>query len=187
MKLLNNLNNLFNRNTAPRNTRNTRNSRYVGLLKGGGAIQLRSSVAIATVLLTGIFTATGNINPPKATALPDADIEDVAEEPIEAIGQVVSLSGEVEETLGFNVFRLEEKGEIFNDDSVLVINADPITEVIEEGEEVRVVGEVRILPIIDFERDYDLNLDLETRQRIEAEYAGKPVVIADFAKVYDSE
>ncbi|MGB3508239.1 MAG: hypothetical protein WBA93_03175 [Microcoleaceae cyanobacterium] len=184
MKLLNNLTNLLIRKTTPR--KNLIKNRYVGILsilKGGGAIELRSAVAIATVLLTGLF-ATGNINPPKATALPDTNLEDVAEDPEETIGQVVSISGEVEETLGFNVFRLKEKGELFTEDSILVINADPITEVIEEGEKVRVVGEVRILPIVDFEGNYHLNLNLETRQKLEAEYGGKPIIIADFAKVY---
>ncbi|MEQ9667187.1 hypothetical protein [Coleofasciculus sp. G2-EDA-02] len=79
---------------------------------------------------------------------------------------------------------LEESGEIFAD-KVLVINTAATTEPILAEQNVRVIGEVQELVVADFERDYDLTWEGDIRRTIEAEYAGKPVIVADAVEVLD--
>ena len=160
MKLTNNLNNLWKR---------------------GGAVAIM-------LVAGGILTAGGMTKLPKATAVTDVtreDLEAVADDTDELIGETVTISGEVEETVGFKAFRLEEEGKLFTDDSVLVISVEPaIGQPIREDEAVRVTGTVRRMVVADLEREYNLDLDLDLKRRLENEYEGKPVVVADFTEVY---
>lgn len=159
MKLMNNLNNLWKR---------------------GGAVTIM-------LLAGGIFTVGEMSKLPKATAVTDVtreDLETVREDTNKLLGETVTISGEVEEKVGLNAFRLEED-ELFADDSVLVISVDPaLTKAIRENAEVRVTGEVRKMVVADIEKEYDLDLDLDLKQQLETEYEGKPVVVADFTQVY---
>ncbi|MEC4804301.1 MAG: hypothetical protein SAJ12_14670 [Jaaginema sp. PMC 1079.18] len=109
---------------------------------------------------------------------PETTVEDVAEEPEEVAGEQVEVMGEVEEILSDNTFRLQEDGEVIDDDSILVIDVAG-TEPISEDQEVRVMGEVRTLVIADVEKEYNLTWDADIRKQIEAEYEGKPVLIAE--------
>ncbi|MEQ8754037.1 MAG: hypothetical protein RID09_11035 [Coleofasciculus sp. G1-WW12-02] len=119
------------------------------------------------------------------TETDDTDVEDVVEDTEELIGQTVTVMGEVEQDYGINTFVLEETGEIFAD-QVLVINTAATTEPILAEQNVQVTGEVRELVLADFERDYDLTWEGDVRQTIEAEYVGKPVIVADTVEVMNT-
>lgn len=118
------------------------------------------------------------------TETDDTDVEDVAEDTEELIGQTVTVTGEVEADYGINTFVIEEMGDIFAD-QVLVINTAATTEPILAEQNVRVTGEVREFVVADFERDYDLTWEGDIRRTIEAEYTGKPVIVADAVEVLD--
>lgn len=117
------------------------------------------------------------------TETDDTDVEDVVEDTAQLIGETVTVTGEVEEDYGINTFVIEETGEIFGD-QVLVINT-AATEPILEEQNVRVTGEVRELILADFERDYDLTWEGDILRTIEAEYVGQPVIVAEAVEVLD--
>jgi len=117
------------------------------------------------------------------TETDDTDVEDVAEDTEEFIGEMVTVTGEVEEDYGINTFVIEDTGEIFGD-KVLVINT-AATEPILEEQNVRVTGEVRELVVAEFERDYDLTWEGDILRTIEAEYVGQPVIVAEAVEVLD--
>lgn len=140
------------------------------------SLKMPSAIAIATVALS---LGLGACNQDQAMypEEPGTDVEDVAENPGAVAGEQVELMGEVEEIISPNAFRLQEEGELIDDDSVLVIDV-AATEPIAEDQEVRVIGEVRSLVVADLEREYDLTWDADIRRQIEAEYEGQPVIIA---------
>lgn len=153
----------------------------------GSTIALLSSLVLLTACET-TQTTTTTPNPDANTTTPapqantgSADLEDVAEDTEQLIGQTVTVEGEVEEIVGANAFRIEEN-ELFGDDEVLVINAQP-TVTIADDQNVRVTGKVRQFVVADLERDYDLNWDLEVQQQLEAEYQDKPVIVAESTEV----
>ena len=127
---------------------------WVGVKKGGAFTLITLSLLLgactpepeATVPQTGPDTT--------LTETDDTDVEDVVEDTAQLIGETVTVTGEVEEDYGINTFVIEEIGEIFGD-QVLVINT-AATEPILEEQNVRVTGEVRELVLAEFERDYDL-------------------------------
>lgn len=110
------------------------------------------------------------------------DPEELSEEPEQYYGQTVAVSGEVAEQFTTNAFSIEEEG-LFGGDSVLVVNVNP-SAAIEDGEEVVVTGVLRPYVSAEFEREYDLEWDLDVQQQIEAEYTEKPVLVAE--EVYPS-
>jgi hypothetical protein len=113
------------------------------------------------------------------------ELEDVAEDGNELIGQTVTISGEVEEILGTDALILEDDEDLFFEDQVLVLSVDNLQNefVLQEGENAEITGEVVQLVVAEFERDYDITWDLELKQKIEAEYEGKIVVVADITRV----
>ena len=169
------------------------NQKHIGknifdFIKQNRAIALSSSLFLLLAACEAPQTTTTTPNPdadPTVEA-PQADtespdLEDVAEDTEQLIGQTVTVTGEVEEVVGNNAFRIQEN-EIFGDDGVLVINAQP-TVPVSNNQNVRVTGEVRQFVAADLERDYDLNWDLEVQQQLEAEYQEKPVIIAESTEV----
>ncbi len=154
-------------------------------VKKGGTFTL-----ITLSLLLGACTPEPEATVPETevdttlTETDDTDVEDVVEDTEELIGEMVTVTGEVEEDYGINTFVIEETGEVFAD-QVLVINTAATTEPILEEQNVQVTGEVRQLVIAEFERDYDLTWEGDIRQTIEAEYEGQPVIVADAVEVLD--
>lgn len=141
------------------------------------SVKTTSIFAIATAAIT-LGLGACNQNEAMYPEEPGTDVEDVAEDPNTVVGEQVELMGEVEEIISPNAFRLEEESGLIDDDSVLVIDV-AATEPIEQDQEVRVIGEVRPLVITELEREYDLTWDADIREQIEAEYEGRPVVIAE--------
>jgi hypothetical protein len=156
---------------------------WVGVKKGG------AFTLITLSLLLGACTPEPEATVPETgpdttlTETDDTDVEDVVEDTEELIGEMVTVTGEVEEDYGINTFVIEETGEIFGD-KVLVINT-AATEPILEEQNVRVTGEVRELVVAEFERDYDLTWEGDILRTIEAEYVGQPVIVADAVEVLD--
>ncbi len=109
----------------------------------------------------------------------DDAVEEVEEDPAEYAGETLTLSGEVGEIYGDDAFLLREEDGLIDDDEILVINVDPQYTSVSEGDEVQVVGEVRQFVLADIERDYDVEWDGDVEAEIEAEYDGRPVVIAE--------
>ena len=107
---------------------------------------------------------------------------EITEDPAQYYGQILAVTGEVEEVYGMNTFTLDEE-ELFGSDDLLVVvpNAE---EMVLDGETVAVTGELRSFVIADLERDYDLTWDLEVQEQIEAEYTERPVLVVD--RIYDS-
>lgn len=133
-----------------------------------------------------------------ATPVPDTDnstlaqtetdeVEQVADNSDDLIGQTVTIKGEVEEVYGSNLYRVQEQGEVFGD-SILVLTVPPqpdTTTSLVADQNVQVTGQVQKLVMAEFEKDYDLNWDLSVKEQIEAEYEGKPVVVAETVQVYE--
>lgn len=113
------------------------------------------------------------------------EVEEVADNSDQLIGQTVTIKGEVEESYGSNLYRVQEQGEVFGDSVlVLAVPAQPGA-TLAADQNVQVTGEVQQFVMADFERDYDLNWDLSVKEQIEAEYEGKPVVVAQTVQVYE--
>ncbi|MEL6159217.1 MAG: hypothetical protein AAFQ40_09835 [Cyanobacteria bacterium J06623_5] len=110
------------------------------------------------------------------------DPGDVTTDPEKYYNKRIAIQGEVEEKLSSTAFTLDEE-QLFGGEDLLVIS-DMMTPQTQDGEEVTVTGVLRPYIAAEFERDYDLEWDLDVQEQIEAEYTEKPVFIAD--EVYPS-
>ena len=166
---MNILNRIFNRKTSNK-----------GILSSYG----KQSVAAVMIVTAGLLGACDVGDTEAQTPVETVtDVEDVAEDTNQLIGTTVTLNGEVEEILSPTTFVLEEDGQVFNDDRVLVVLDTVPAQPILEEQNIQVVGTVRQLVVGEFERDYDLTWDLEVKRKLEAEYSNVPTVVADFTKV----
>lgn len=118
---------------------------------------------------------------------PVADLEEVAEETEQFIGETVTIRGEIEEAIAPGVYRLQEENELLAQDSVLIVMPDESPMPIVEDQEVQVTGEVRQFISAEFERDYNLTWDLNVEEQIEAEYEGQPVVVVQNAEILEMD
>lgn len=167
------LNRNFNQKTA------SNHSNDKGLLDYG-----KWSLAALAIVTAGLLGACDTGKTESQTPVETLrDVEDVSENTNKLIGTTVTLNGEVEEIIGPTTFVLKEKGDIFNDDKVLVILETVPEKPIVEDQDIQVAGTVRQLVVGELERDYDLTWNLEIKRKIEAEYSNIPVVIAKFTKV----
>ncbi|MBE9093318.1 hypothetical protein [Tychonema sp. LEGE 07203] len=91
-------------------------------------------------------------------------------------GKTLAVSGEVENIRSSNSFTLDEDKLIGGED-LLVIHTVPQPSV-KEGEKVAVTGVLRQFVIAELDREYDLQWDLTLKQKLEAEYTNKPVLVA---------
>jgi hypothetical protein len=96
--------------------------------------------------------------------------------------QVIAVQGEVENIYSPDAFSIDEE-KLFGGDDLLVVSMNP-SPAVNENESVVVVGVLRPYIKSEFERDYDLQWDLDLESTIEAEYAEKPVLAAQ--EVYPS-
>jgi hypothetical protein len=106
---------------------------------------------------------------------------EITQNPEQYYGKRLAVTGEVEDLQSANRFTLDED-KLLGADDLLVINpnAKGTTQVtLNDGEKVAVTGVLRSFVVADLERDYDLTWDLNTREKLEAEYNKKPVLIAD--------
>ncbi|MGB3405197.1 MAG: hypothetical protein WBA77_21115 [Microcoleaceae cyanobacterium] len=143
--------------------------------------------ALVSSLIVACDSVGENATAPTDTAEVETvtELDDVAEDGDELIGQTVTISGKVEEILGTDALILADDDDLFTEDEVLVLSVDNLQNefVLSEGEDAEITGEVVQLVVAEFERDYDITWDLELKQKIEAEYEGKIVVVADVTRV----
>ncbi|MBD1832436.1 hypothetical protein H6F61_06945 [Cyanobacteria bacterium FACHB-472] len=151
------------------------------LLPACGTPEREATVPSPAAPVTAPDAANAPVTAPGAG---NTSVETVVEDTRKLIGQTVTVTGEVEEIVGAKAFQMEDE-KIFNNDKVLVINATPAAVPIAEGKDVRVTGVVREFVLAEFEKDYDLTWDLDLKQKIEAEYKNKPVIVAQTTQVIE--
>ncbi|MDY6785823.1 MAG: hypothetical protein SW833_25290 [Cyanobacteriota bacterium] len=101
----------------------------------------------------------------------------VTDNPEEYYGQIVAVEGEVEEVVDATTFTLEEEQVVGGEDLTVINLTEPTQGIVEENQIV-VTGEVRSFVLTEIERDYELTWDLDLKEKLEAEYSDKPVLIA---------
>ncbi|BAU64197.1 unknown protein [Stanieria sp. NIES-3757] len=115
---------------------------------------------------------------------------EITGEPDYYYNKSVAVKGEVSKVLGTNTFTIgqgeviESVDKVVGEDNLLVLNqsGQPIPA---EDKDIIVTGVVRPFILKEIERDYQLTEDLEVRQKLEAEYSEKPVLIIN--RIYSSE
>lgn len=103
-------------------------------------------------------------------------IEEIAEEENTALGEEVTVRGEVEEVEPGLAFVIEEEG-FLEGDQVLVINvSEQIVPEDADDLKLQITGELGTLVLADVERDYGLALDPE----LYVDYENEPVIFANY-------
>lgn len=105
------------------------------------------------------------------------DPGEITQNPDRFYNQRLAVEGEVEEILGPNAFTLDED-ELVGGGDLLVLTVAAPAQVLGDEDEGVVTGEVRPFVLAEVERDYDLTWDLDIKQKLEAEYSEKPVLIS---------
>jgi hypothetical protein len=113
---------------------------------------------------------------------PAPDPGAITEEPAQYYGERLAVKGEVADIVAPNIFTLNDE-ELFAGEDLLVLYPTP-GELVEEDQSVAVTGELRAFVVAELERDYDLGWDPGVVEELEAEFADKPVLVAD--TVYQS-
>lgn len=168
--------------------------------KNNSIFSLKRAGAIAVVSVAGLLGACdagydNTATSPEVTndeivtepVEPVADLEDVAEDTEDFIGETVTINGEIEEAIAPGVYRMSEEDQLFAEDSVLIVMPDESPRPFVEDQEIQVTGEVRQFVSAEFERDYDLTWDLNIQEQIEAEYEGQPVVVVQSAEIVEMD
>ena len=91
--------------------------------------------------------------------------------------QRIAVTGEVDDILSSNIFTLDEE-QFFGGEDLLVIYPNAMAQA-EDDQEVIVTGVLRRYGKEAFERDYALDWSDSVQAKIDAEYADKPILIAD--------
>ncbi|AFY79779.1 hypothetical protein [Oscillatoria acuminata] len=97
--------------------------------------------------------------------------EQVSENPDLFYNRPIAIEGQFNEQLAPNAFT-------FNNDEVLVINADEL-QILPENEDLVVTGEVRPFDLAALQSEYNLNWDAELQQRMQDQYSNSLVLVAD--------
>lgn len=97
--------------------------------------------------------------------------EQVSENPELFYNRPIAIEGQFNEQLASNAFT-------FNNDEILVINADEL-EILPENEDLVVTGEVRPFDLAALQSEYNLNWDAELQQRMQDQYSNSLVLVAD--------
>ncbi|HEY9879215.1 MAG TPA: hypothetical protein V6D29_12225 [Leptolyngbyaceae cyanobacterium] len=105
------------------------------------------------------------------------DPEEITENPEKYYNQRIAVQGEVEDLMSNGMFTLNEE-KLFGGEGLLVVTTDS-TGNLQKDDEVTVAGVLRPYIQAEFDRDYDLNWDLSTQEKVKAEYEQKPVFVAE--------
>jgi len=139
--------------------------------------------------------AAGRVDEPGDVVLPgeaedldiegtEVELEDVADNPEEYLGQTVTVNGEVSAILSPQVFRMNEGNLLDIGDEILVVHLPDQTPVVmAEDAEIQVTGTVRSLIQAEIERDFDFDLD----EDLYIEYENRPAIIANSIDVMEAE
>ncbi len=107
---------------------------------------------LAAVALVPVLAACGEDEVPADTGAVEEPAQDELEEL--ALGETVTVNGEVSEVIGPNAFTVG--GEEIGDNPILVVGAQ--VPALEEGAEVQVAGTVVEFQVLGYEEDLDLDL-----------------------------
>ncbi len=108
---------------------------------------------------------------------PAPDPGAITQEPAQYYGTRLAVKGEVADIVAPNMFTLEDE-ELFGGQNLLVLYPTP-GKLVETDQTFAVTGELRAFVVEDLERDYDLGWEPGVIEELEAEFADKPVLIAD--------
>ncbi|MBE9182903.1 hypothetical protein IQ268_30670 [Oculatella sp. LEGE 06141] len=118
----------------------------------------------------------------------NAAVDADSEEPADYIGETVTVQGEIQEVYSPNTFQIRAT-ERFAGEDLLIVSATPegFGIVPAEGMPIQATGTVREFDLIEFAREYDLQLDADVNNPLEARYDGEAVVVTESAEVIDEE
>lgn len=130
--------------------------------------------SISLLALASVFTAIEGQGLQAQETDSNTTIEEISEDEDNALGEEITVRGEVEEVESGVSFVLQEEG-FLEGDEVLVINVSEQV-VSEDAEDLKlqITGELGTLVLADVERDYGLELDPE----LYVDYETKPVILA---------
>lgn len=112
-----------------------------------------------------------------ATGEATVTIGEILADPGAYVGQMVTVTGEVERPLGTDALLLDEFGIV--QDSILVVTPQGST--FTEGQGVVVEGTVRQATVADIEREFGLDLGLTPE--LEIELSQRPIIVAESVTV----
>ncbi|MBE9128291.1 MULTISPECIES: hypothetical protein [unclassified Coleofasciculus] len=130
------------------------------------------TVALMAILLPGCVTTQPEAVAPETEE--NVTAEDVEEQPEELIGQTVTIRGNAGRMVDNVTFTITED-QFFEGDEILVVNTSGQPFVLPEDNDIKVqvTGEVRQFKVVEFEEEFDLDLQADT------DYENKPAIVAD--------
>lgn len=105
-------------------------------------------------------------------------LEGAAENTSEYLGEIVTVSGEIQALYDQDTFVIRDEEYFEPDADILVINTNPTGLMLDVGEFVQVTGEVNKFVLAEIEEDYDITWDNELVKEIEADFVEGPVIVA---------
>lgn len=105
------------------------------------------------------------------------DPEDLTRNPEAYYGQLLAVTGELEDIRSYGVFELDEE-QVFGGEDLIVVQPQPRIELNEEQSAI-VYGRLRPFVAVELEKDYDFGWDASIQKQIEEEYSQKPVFVAE--------
>lgn len=145
--------------------------------------QIFGAIALTTLAFTVHACAEAD---PQATSIKNEggiSVQELIESSDKYMGQTVTVAGEVEATIGKNLYKLEDI-RLLNNQEILVFDPNPtkvqdVRNTIRADRKIMVTGEVRQLAMADLETEYGLTLDGDIKQKIERDYQDLPIVIVE--------
>jgi hypothetical protein len=124
--------------------------------------------------LVSVVAATPTIQAQEADS--NTTLEELEENAPDLIGEEVTVRGLIDEIEPGMSFTINEEGDIFADDEILVINVsgEMFPQMADEGIEMQVTGEVGQFVYADVNSLYDLDLDPD----LYVDYEDRPVILA---------
>lgn len=102
----------------------------------------------------------------------------ITQSPEKYYGRKVIVTGKVANIRSAILLTLDEN-QLFSGQDLLVLLTAPPQVAINQGQTVSAMGEVRRFVAAEIERDYNFTWSLDTKRKLDAEYANQPVLIAE--------
>lgn len=164
------------------------NHRFFSLKKHNSGFASSSKIALALLPLALLG---GSLKVQAQTTAPNNPETQVAQYPRRLVtpNTNITVTGEVDEILGPYSFKLRNvEGDFFDDDEIIVIDYVSNLPLV-EGEDVRVVGDLRSFTIADIDRDYSYYnhrfWNGRIQRSVEVEYENQPAIVADSVRWID--
>lgn len=101
------------------------------------------------------------------------DISDLEGDPLQYVGQTVTVEGDVSEVYGPNAFTVT--GGLFTGDLPVIVPPNQAMTPVAEGDDVQITGEVRAYVLTEIETEYGFDLTPEIEAELEE---NEPVLVA---------